>query len=207
MYTPPHNRNEDPAELLAFMRAHAFATLVTSAGGLMATHIPVAIIERDGATFISGHLAKANPQWRELPNGEALVIFQGPHAYVSPNHYLPEHVSVPTWNYVAVHAYGAPRLVEDRAAVIALLGDAIAANEAAYQQTFDASTPEWIDAKLKGIVAFELEVSRLEGRWKLSQNWSETIRERIIDTLEAGDDAARELADYTRATLPIEATP
>lgn len=207
MYTPPHNRNDDRAELLAFMRAHAFATLVTAAGGLMATHIPVAIVERASATFITGHLAKANPQWRELPLSEALVLFQGPHAYISPTHYLPEQVSVPTWNYIAVHAYGLPRLIEEREAVIEVLSDAIAANEAVYQQTFDGSSPEWVDAKLKGIVAFELEVTRLEGRWKLSQNWSETVRERIIQTLEAGDSAATELAAYTRATLSAEATP
>ncbi len=201
MYTPPHNRNDDPAELLAFMRRYSFATVVTSSGGLMATHMPLNVRADGGGFHITGHLSRANPQWRELPLGEALVIFAQPHAYISPANYEPG-MAVPTWNYIAVHAHGAPRLVEGRDETLAILHETIAATEPAYRAQLDAYPAEWVDAKLKGIVAFEMEVTRIESRWKLSQDRDATTRERIAETLAAGDGAAQELGRYTRATLP-----
>lgn len=204
MYTPPQNRNDDPAELLAFMRRYSFATLVTSCGGLMATHLPVNINERDGRLHITGHLSKANPQWRELALGEAMVIFAEPHGYVSPSNY-PEGKWVPTWNYVAVHAYGAPSLVEGREGTLAVLHDSIAATEPAYAAEFASYPAEWVDAKLKGIVAFEMEVTRIESRWKLSQEKDHATRARTADGLASSDGAGRDLAGLMRATLPEEA--
>lgn len=204
MYTPPQNRNDDPVELLAFMRRYSFATLVTSCGGLMATHLPVNVNERGGRVHIVGHLSKANPQWRELALGEAMVLFAEPHGYVSPTNY-PEGQWVPTWNYVAVHAYGAPTLVEGREATLAILHDSIAATEPAYAKTFASYPTDWVDSKLKGIVAFEMEVARIESRWKLSQEKDHATRARIADALADGDPASRDLAGLTRATLPEEA--
>lgn len=204
MYTPSQNRNDDPAELLAFMRRYSFATLVTSCGGLMATHLPVNVSERDGRFHLTGHLSKANPQWRELSLGEAMVVFAEPHAYVSPANYG-DGMWVPTWNYVAIHAYGAPALVEDRDATLAILRETIAATEPGYGAEFATYPADWVDAKLKGIVAFEMDVTRIESRWKLSQEKGEGTREHIANGLASGDGASRELAAFMRATLRKEA--
>lgn len=205
MYTPPQHRNDDLAELLAFMRRYSFATLVTSCGGLMATHLPISVAERGGGTWLSGHLSKANPQWRELPLGEAMVIFAEPHGYVSPANY-PEGMWVPTWNYVAVHAYGGPVLVEGREETLRVLGEAIAATEPGYADTLASYPGEWVDAKLKGIVAFEMEVTRIESRWKLSQERDAATRERIAFELSTGDGANHELAALMRAQAGKENT-
>lgn len=201
MYTPPHNRNADPAELLEFMRRHSFVTLVTSAGGLAASHIPVSVEPSGDGFLISGHLSKANSQWRELPLAEVMVVFTEPHAYISPANY-PPGLAVPTWNYIAVHAYGAARLIETREETLAILRKTIAGSEPGYLRDLESYPAEWVDAKLKGIVAFELQTTRIESRWKLSQEKDGDTRERIAASLEAADPAARELAGYMRANQP-----
>jgi transcriptional regulator len=190
MYTPPHNRQDDPDELFAFMREFSFATLVTCGDrGMTATHLPLTIW-RDGGSFrIAGHVARANPQAAQLASGaEVLAIFAAPHAYVSPSHYEPGKW-VPTWNYVAVHAYGTPTVLDGREAKLAVLRDTIAAYEPGYQADFDSYPPEFVDAKLKGIVAFDIPVSRFDARWKLSQDRKPVERERIRQSLRASDDA------------------
>ena len=198
MYTPPHNRQDDPDAVHAFIQAFNFATLVTCGeGGMNATHLPLNV-RRDGdRTVLSGHLAKANPQWRQLAAGaEALALFAEPHGYVSPAHYEPGRW-VPTWNYVAVHAYGAPRLIEDRAAVLAILGETIAATEPGYQAVLDSYPAAFVDAKLQGIVAFEVEVTRIEARWKLSQDRTAAERERITLAMRLSHDpSAQRLAAF-----------
>jgi transcriptional regulator len=198
MYTPPHNRQADPEELFAFMREFSFATLVTwSDAGLTATHLPL-LVRRVGTGFrITGHLAKANSQAADLEAGrEALAIFAAPHAYISPSLYEPGNW-VPTWNYVAVHASGRPIVGESRDAKLAILREAIASYEPGYQQGFDLFPPEFVDARLTGIVAFEIEVSKLEGRWKLSQERKASERERIHAALAGSDDAlAARLSAY-----------
>lgn len=206
MYTPPHNRQDNPEELLAFMGEFPFATLVTCGeGGMTATHLPLSVRCEGDRFRISGHLAKANPQGAHLAAGaEAMAIFTAPHAYISPAHYEPGKW-VPTWNYVAVHAYGMPSVFEDREAKLATLRGAIAAYEPGYQADFDSYPPEFVDAKLKGIVAFEIAVTRVEGRWKLSQDRKPAERERIRTALAASDDAlAARLARYME---PAEALP
>ena len=198
MYTPPHNRQNDPAEVLAFMREFSFATFVTCGdGGMTATHLPLTATH-DGETFrITGHVAKANAQAAHLAVGkEAMAIFAAPHAYVSPSHYEPGNW-VPTWNYVAVHAYGSPSILESREAKLAVLADTIAAYEPGYQRQFDSYPPEFVDAKLKGIVAFEMPVTRIDARWKLSQDRKPIERDRIRQSLEASEDAlAARLAGF-----------
>jgi len=201
MYTPPHNRQDDPEAQFAFMQEHSFATLVTSgAGGLMASHIPLNVRRNGDALVVSGHVAKANAQWRELEGGaEAMAIFAEPHSYVSPSNYGPGKW-VPTWNYVAVHAYGTPRLHEEREAKLAILAATVAATEPEFQQTFDAYPPDFVDAKLKGIVAFSFVVSRIDARWKLSQDRGSGDRERITLAMSlSGDPSAARLASYMRA--------
>ena len=121
MYVPKHNQLEDRAALLAYMRAYSFAALTTAGpAGLTATHLPFVIEEEGGRITLLAHMAKANPQWRDFDAGhDALVIFMQPHAYVSPRLY-DSRQNVPTWNYVAVHAYGRPVLIEEREAKIEL---------------------------------------------------------------------------------------
>ena len=171
MYIPQANRVEEQAALLAFMQAHSFATLVSLVQGeLFATHLPLVIVAQGDQILVRGHLAKANPHWQELATQrEVLVIFQGPHAYISPTHYE-KWESVPTWNYIAVHAYGSARLIQDEAGLLAALGELIAANEATYQQQWDSLPDKFRHGMLNGIVAFEIAVTRLEGKFKLSQN-------------------------------------
>jgi len=198
MYTPPHHRQDDPGELFRFMREFPFATLVTSGeDGMTATHLPLTVCCEGGAFRLSGHIARANPQAEHLAAGaEALAIFAAPHAYVSPALYGPGKW-VPTWNYVAVHAYGAPAVVESREAKLAVLHEAIAAYDPGYQAEFETFPAEFVDAKLKGIVAFEVAASRVEGRWKLSQERRPVERERIRAALNAsGDSLVARLARY-----------
>ncbi|MEO8540565.1 MAG: FMN-binding negative transcriptional regulator [bacterium] len=203
MYTPPHNRQEDPQAVAAFMRAFPFATLVTSGeGGMVASHIPLNLSESCDSLVITGHIAKANPQWQQLASGaEAMAIFSEPHSYVSPSNYEAGS-AVPTWNYVAVHAYGAPAIIEDREGKLAVLSATIAATEPGYQHTLDALPREFVDAKLKGIVAFEIGIARVDARWKLSQDRQPVERERISLALRlSGDPSAQRLAEFMESPV------
>jgi transcriptional regulator len=190
MYTPRHNRVDDQATLVAFMQAHPFAALVTHGeAGLRATHLPVVVEEADGKVRLLAHLAKANPQWRDFtPGAEVMVIFAEPHAYVSPRHYERAE-SVPTWNYAAVHAYGVPRLVEDRDEKHAQQTKLVAQHDPEYLARFPDLPRDYVDKMLAGIVAFTIDVTRLDARFKLSQEKLAVERERIIATLEAAEDS------------------
>jgi transcriptional regulator len=192
MYTPPHNREHDRTKILAFMRAYSFATLVTARDDVPhATHLPFVIAERDDTIQLIAHLAKANEQWRDLADGhEAMVIFQEPHAYVSPKHYT-NPLSVPTWNYVAVHAYGRAHILDTPDEKARVLKQLINVNDSDYLRQFDALPAEFITAKLKGIVAFEITVTQLQARFKLSQDRTPTEREHIIETLTHDDDTVK----------------
>ena len=200
MYVPPHNRIDDRPALLAFMRAHSFVALVTDGEqGLCATHLPV-VVEHDGDRVrLLAHIARANPQWRDFAGGrEAMTIFAGPHAYVSPRHYERAE-SVPTWNYAAVHAYGVPRIVEDRDEKHAQQAKLIALHDAGYGARFPGLPREYVDRMLGAIVAFAVEVTRLDARFKLSQEKLPVERDRIIAELESsGDSQAAETAGMMR---------
>jgi transcriptional regulator len=200
MYIPPHNRIDDRPTLIAFMRAHSFATLVThSEQGLLATHLPVVVEGDRERTRILAHIARANPQWRDFADGrEAMTIFAEPHAYVSPRHYERAE-AVPTWNYVAVHAYGSPRIVADRDEKHAQQAKLIALHDAEYGARFPDLPREYVDRMLGAIVAFAIDVTRLDGRFKLSQEKLPIERERIMAALEgAGDSRAVETAELMR---------
>lgn len=190
MYSPPYNRVEDRREVVEFMRANNFPVLVTGLGGaLHASHL-VAMIDEDGEQIvIDMHMAHANPQWREFFDEEALVIFTGPHAYISPRWYE-ETERVPTWNYAAVHAYGVPRIVEDREAKHASQRRLVAAMDPQWLPKFDGLDAKYVNAMLNGIVNFQLRVTRLETRWKLSQNRGRREMQLIIDALEQGGERA-----------------
>jgi len=202
VYSPSYNRLEDRAELLAFMRANGFPVLVTGTGGaLHASHLPVMVHEGDGQIVLDMHMAKNNPQWREFFDDEVLVLFSGPHAYVSPRWYE-EQERVPTWNYAAVHAYGVPRLIEDRKARQASQRRLIESLDPQWLPNFDALSPDYVARMLDGIVNFSIPVARLETRWKLSQNRGRREMELIAAELDkSADSIERSLAALTRRHL------
>jgi transcriptional regulator len=205
MYVPPHFAESDPAKLHAFIEANSFGLLVSQVAGVpFATHLPF-LFDRTAGPHgtLLGHMARANPHWRELAGQPALAVFSGPHAYVSPTWYEVENV-VPTWNYVAVHATGRAAVVEDRSALLDILQRSVAFYEAALPRpwTFDGSSA--FAARMVGhIVGFRIEVERLEGKWKLNQNHPAGRRKKVADTLhERGGDDARAVAELMRAMLP-----
>lgn len=158
---------EDRDELLRFMRVHSFSTLVTAPGGVpFASHLPLLVQEEGDAVFLRSHLARANPQWKHFGAEEVLVIFQGPHALVDPGWYA-SAPNVPTWNYAVVHAYGHARVVEGEATRAIAYG-------LVREHTPDmAALPADFERRLlAGVVTFEIQVTRLEGKYKLSQNKS-----------------------------------
>ena len=200
MYVPRHNQLEDRAALLAYMRAYSFAALATSGpGGLTATHLPFMIEEEGGRITLLAHMAKANPQWRDFAAGaEAMVIFMQPHAYVSPRLY-DSRQNVPTWNYVAVHAYGLPVLIEERTAKMELQRKLIRQHDAGYLAQMAELPESYLDAKLAAIVSFSIAATRIDARYKLSQDKNPAERERIACDLEAsGDSVAAETARLMR---------
>jgi transcriptional regulator len=201
IYLPQHFRVDDPEALVAFIERHAFGTLVSSgASGLHVSHIPF-IAERDGAKLrLLGHVARGNEQWQALADAQHLVaIFQGPHAYISPTWYA-SHPSVPTWNYAVVHAHGKARLM-DEAALHDLLMRLATTYESGNPKPWRMSElpADYVATMLRAIVGFEIEVERLEGKFKLSQNRPAEVP-RVIDALEAGGE--RELAALMRAHRP-----
>jgi transcriptional regulator len=192
MYIPKHNREDDRETLLGFMRAYSFATLVTARDALpRATHLPF-VIDADGAqVLLIAHLARANDQWRDFAeSGRVLVIFQEPHAYISPRHYK-RSLSVPTWNYVAVHAYGHTHIYESPGVKLDIVKRLIRHTDAEYLAQFEALPAEFVEAKLKGIVAFRIVVDELQGRFKLSQDRSRAEQATIIHALQADEDRVR----------------
>ena len=198
MYSPDHFKIDDPAVLADFMRQHSFATVVTHDGAApRATHMPVIYRAGEGPHgTLATHMARANPQWRHFANGqEVLVIFTGPHAYISPAWYDTQP-AVPTWNYTAVHVYGIPRIVEDDDRFATMLGELVEFYEAPRAERWSGEMPEeFRDRLMKGIVGVEIEITRIEGKFKLSQNRSAEDKARVIAALsQSSDPTEREVA-------------
>jgi transcriptional regulator len=205
MYSPPYNRIEDRRELVDFMRANSFAILVTATGGTpLASHLPVTVADGEAGMVIHSHMAKNNPQWQEFFDDEVLLVFAGPHAYVSPRWYEDKE-RVPTWNYAAVHAYGNVTLSGERKAKHAAQRALVAQLDPQWLPKFDALRPEYVENMLNGIVNFDIAVTRLETRWKLSQNRGRREQELIAAALDKSDDlSVRALAALTRRHLVEE---
>lgn len=204
MYTPPAFRDEDRDSIHATIRAARLATLVTAtADGLVATPLPLLIDAADGEHgTLYGHVAKANPQWRLPPIGEAMAVFMGPDAYVTPSWYASkrEHGKVvPTWNYVAVHAYGTPEFFDDADRLLDVVTRLTGHHEGKREEQWavsDAPAP-FVAAQLKGIVGFRMPITRLEGKRKLSQNRPEADRAGVA----AGLGESADPADLAMARL------
>lgn len=186
MYVPSQFEETDRARLRQLVRRYSFATLVTAGRGEpFATHLPLLLETReDGQDVLLGHMARANPHWRQFEGEqEALAVFHGPHAYVSPSWYEPGP-AVPTWNYIAVHAYGRPRSFEDTERLMALLRRSVDAYEANRPSPWPFELPEDYLARMVGaIVGFEMPLARIEGKLKLSQNRSVVDQARVARAL------------------------
>ena len=202
MFRPPFTRVDDPRRIHAFVRGYPFGILITSGedGAPYATHIPFLVrATAEGSTLI-GHVAKANPHWKYW-NGQraALVIFNGPYGYVSPSWYG-EQPAVPTWNYIAVHAYGRPRAQTNEAESWPLLAAQVETFEAGREPPWRPDLPADYRAKmLAGIGGVSIPVERWDGKFKLSQNRSEADRERVTARLEASAyPSDRELGQFMR---------
>jgi transcriptional regulator len=197
MYIPTAFAEPDQGKLHDFIEGHSFGLLVSQLdGGLFATHLPL-LLDRDAGPHgvLLGHVARANPHWQGLDGQEVLVVFSGPHAYVSPAWYESENV-VPTWNYVAVHAYGSCRLIDDPDAVGQLLARMVSTYEGARVNPWTLDTDsDFFRKMVKAVVGFRVEVSRLEGKWKLNQNHPAERREKVVRALQQAEDPdAQEIA-------------
>ncbi len=198
MYTPRFNQIYERAVLLDAMRRYSFAILFgpqDAEGSLTATHLPLVVKDEGKHGLLEGHFARANHHWQALAGRETLVVFLGPHSYVSPTNYV-EELSVPTWNYIAIHAYGKLVLVEDDGTKDALLAGLIATHEPAYGERWRAMPEGYRRAMLAGIMGFRITIERIEGKFKLSQNRAEQERMNVRATQAAGSADARELAGW-----------
>jgi len=197
MYIPTVFRVEDRERLHDFMEAHSFALLISTLDGVpFATHLPL-LLERNAGPHgcLVGHIARANPQWRQLHGQQVLVVFAGPHTYVSPTWYEDDNV-VPTWNYAAVHAYGTCSVIDDPEAVMRAVASLVAIYEGTRPQPwpFDPSSA-FAQSRVGAIVGFRVEISRLEGKWKLNQNQPQERRDRVARVLaQSTDPDARAIA-------------
>ena len=191
MYIPEFNRVEDRALAFAFMRANPFAIFVsTTASGPFATHLPFLIDESADQMTLRGHVAKANPHGQIIGRDhQSLVIFHGPHAYVSPALYEIRE-SVPTWNYAAVHVYGKARVLTDESAARQVLEDLIAQFDSSYTEQWISFSGEYRDRMQRHIVAFEITAMRVETKFKLSQNRTRAEQENVIRALAGSSDSA-----------------
>jgi transcriptional regulator len=202
MYIPESFRVESADKLGGLIRKYSFATLVTHDGqSSFASHLPVLYNSAvDSHGVLVSHMARANPQWKHFSNGqEVLVMFQGPHAYISPSWYQTP-LAVPTWNYATVHAYGVPSLITDSQRLLALLDQTISTYEASLPEPWNGSLPEeFRDKMMRAIVGFEIPISRIEGKFKLGQNRSAEDLQGVYKALSGSADfASRALAEMMR---------
>ena len=190
VYIPQFNRQENRAAALAFMRANLFAILVSTIDGIpFATHLPLLVDEAGDQVVVRGHMAKANPHWKSIrPGQESLIIFHGPHAYISPTLYEIRE-SVPTWNYAAVHVYGEPTLFSDEDGLREVLHQMINTFESSYMAQWSELSAEYQSRMMKHIVGFEVKVKRLEAKFKLSQNRTKGEQARVIQSLNQSKDS------------------
>jgi len=184
------------------MQRFSFATIITAKSNLpVSTHLPFLVTTRDDQVILTSHFAKANEQWKDIQNNQELVIFCEPHAYISPNHYDSD-LNVPTWNYMSVHAYGRGTVITDQTQTIEILEKTIDNYESAYRPQWEKLPESYKFSMIKGIVAFEIEVTDLQGKKKLSQNKKETEKQKIINTLSNSKDTNEQwIATYMEKDL------
>lgn len=185
MYIPTAFAETDVAKLHEFIERNSFGLLVSQVEGEpFASHLPILLDRHSGPHgSLIGHMARANPQWQHAQGQSILAIFSGPHAYISPTWYEAENV-VPTWNYVAVHVYGTMQTIEDPAALLKIVNDFVSVYEALMPQPWKLEGPsEFLDRLVRQIVGFRIEITKIEGKWKLNQNQPAERRERVTRSL------------------------
>jgi transcriptional regulator len=207
MYIPAAFREANYEKLFDVIEQNSFGLLVSNHDGApFATHLPL-LVDRTVAPrgCLIGHMARANPQWEQADGQTVLAVFSGPHAYISPTWYEAENV-VPTWNYVAVHACGTFRAIHERDAMLEIVGQYVDYFEAALPDPWNFDPQGEYSQKMGGaIVGFQIEISRLEGKWKLNQNHPRERREKVIRALHAaGDAGSRAIADLMQQQLAEE---
>ena len=179
---------ENETDILVFMQKFSFATIISSENDLpIATHLPSLIEKRGDKIFLLSHFAKANSQWQNLEKVQNLVIFSEPHAYISPRFYEKD-LNVPTWNYMAIHAYGKARIFTKNEEVLTLLEKLIKTYEENYFEQWQSLPEKYKEGMMAGIVAFEIEVTDLQAKAKLSQNRSKIEHENIVKSFEKSED-------------------
>jgi transcriptional regulator len=195
MYISKLYREEDRVKILEFLRKNEFATLVTYDGEKpTASHLLMEVVEEGENFLVNGHMSRANPQWRTFDkNPEVLVIFHGPHTYISPTWY--NHVNVPTWNYQAVHVYGSPRIVEG-GEYHAMLSRLIARHESGTTYRMESLPQDFVEKQMNGTVGFQIKVTKIEANYKLSQNRDDEDYHNIIERLnERADEMSHQVAE------------
>ena len=203
MYTPKFNQVTNRAVLIEAMRDNSFAILFgpltapDQTAPPAATHLPLIVKDEGEHGVIEGHFAKANRHWQALAGRDTLVIFSGPHSYVSPTLYT-EPLSVPTWNYIAIHACGTMELIEDDDGKDELLKGLIELHETSYAERWREMPVGFRRTMLDGIVGFRIVISRIEGKFKVSQNRNETERNNVQTVHAAGTPDQQSLAVWMR---------
>jgi transcriptional regulator len=190
VYIPEFNRPKDRSATLAFMRANPFAILVSIMDRIpFATHLPLMVDEAGGQIVVRGHMARANAHWKSMQEGqESLIVFHGPHAYISPSLYEIRE-SVPTWNYAAVHVYGEPTVFWDEEGLKETLHRMINTFDSSYLEQWSELSDAYRSRMMKHIVGFEIKVKRLEAKFKLSQNRTKGEQARVIQALNQSQDS------------------
>lgn len=183
MYIPKVNLSTDKEEIIAFMKRFSFATLITSKDNFpTATHLPFVVTTQNKNIILTSHFAKANEHWQDIENNPVLLIFSEPHAYISTTNYDKE-LNVPTWNYISIHVYGQGKLITETEKTFEILKATIDNYETSYRQHWNSFPEDYKLKKSKGIVAFEILVTDIQAKKKLSQNRTDTEQKKIIDTL------------------------
>lgn len=199
IYMPPHFTVADRTTQVAAMRAYPFATLVSVADGeAMFTHAPLVLEERGEVLVLLGHLALANPHWKTwTAEQKVTAIFHGPNGYISPRWYTVRE-AVPTWNYIAVHVQGRLQAIHDSAAKERVLKALIDAHDSAYRTQWDEIGEDYREKMKRGIVAFEIAVDRVDGKFKLGQNRVAQDKANVLAAMEQGGAGERGLAEWMK---------
>jgi transcriptional regulator len=193
MYIPKINLTTDKDEIVSFMRQFSFATIITANDNIpVATHLPFVVTFQEDNIILTSHFAKANQQWKEIENNKVLVIFSEPHAYISTKNYENE-INVPTWNYISIHAYGQGKIITETEGVFKVLETTINNYDTSFKQQWDKLPEEYKLKMANGIVAFEIHVTELQAKKKLSQNRTDLEKQKIIDTLSKSNDTNEQL--------------
>lgn len=202
MYIPKVNLATDKTEIIEFMKRFSFATIITSKNNFpTATHLPFVVSTKDNRIVLTSHFAIANEQWQDIENNSVLVIFSEPHAYISTENY-DKKLNVPTWYYISIHAYGQGKLVTEQERTLEILEVTIDNYEKEFRQHWDNFPKEYKVKMTKGIVAFEIYVTDLQAKKKLSQNRSDSEQKKIIETLSNSKDTNEiTIAEYMKENL------